>query len=208
MIGRDRAHPAPLGSASAAPRHRPPPAPRWPWPGARSTEGLALYRVAVDELAAIRFPGMGEPTGLEPWALFGESLGVTALAVHGTTASDLVEGARPLRGAAGQVAARCSTRTVPSWTTRSPGWCCTGSAPGGCSATRCRPRTPCGCSCWPSCSATPGSPPTMSPRAPRATAEERAPGLAARLRARLRRTHAPPACCRRRGPSPVRIAGR
>ena len=35
---------------------------------------------------------MGDATGLEPWALFGESLGVTALAVHGTTAEDLADG--------------------------------------------------------------------------------------------------------------------
>jgi tetratricopeptide (TPR) repeat protein len=55
-------------------------------------EGLALYRAAVDELKAIRFPGMGDATGLEPWALFGESLGVTALAVHGTTPEDAAEG--------------------------------------------------------------------------------------------------------------------
>ena len=57
-------------------------------------EGLALYRAAAEELAAIRFPGMGEANGLEPWALFGESLGATALAVHGTTPDDLVEGTR------------------------------------------------------------------------------------------------------------------
>ncbi len=55
-------------------------------------EGLELYRVAVDELMAIRFPGMGVASGLEPWALFGESLGVTAFAVHGTTAEDLAAG--------------------------------------------------------------------------------------------------------------------
>jgi hypothetical protein len=47
-------------------------------------EGLRLYRLAVEELRAIRFPGMGEVTGLEPWALFGESAGATAYAVHGT----------------------------------------------------------------------------------------------------------------------------
>ena len=57
-------------------------------------EGLTLYRVAVDELSAIRFPGMGDATGLEPWTLFGESLGVTALAVHGTTSEHLAEGRR------------------------------------------------------------------------------------------------------------------
>ena len=56
--------------------------------------GLALYRGAVEELGAIRFPGMGDATGLEPWALFGESLGVTALAVHGTTADHAAEGRR------------------------------------------------------------------------------------------------------------------
>ena len=49
-----------------------------------TAEGLRLYRVAVVELREIRFPGMGEPNGLEPWALFGESAGTTAYAVHGS----------------------------------------------------------------------------------------------------------------------------
>ena len=40
---------------------------------------------------------MGDANGLEPWALFGESLGVTALAVHGTTPDDFVEGTRYYR---------------------------------------------------------------------------------------------------------------
>ena len=77
----------------------------------------------------------------------------------------------------------CSTRTAPSWTTPWPGWCCTGWAPGGCFARRCRPTPPCCCSCSPSGSATPGSRPRCGPSAPRRRAQERAPGLAARLRA-------------------------
>ena len=59
----------------------------------RVAEGLGLYRVAVAELAALTFPGMGSPTGMEPWALFGESAGTTAFAVHGVTEADLREGA-------------------------------------------------------------------------------------------------------------------
>ncbi len=47
-------------------------------------EGLRRYRIAVEELRAIEFPGMGALSGLEPWTLFGESAGVTAFAVHGT----------------------------------------------------------------------------------------------------------------------------
>ena len=56
-------------------------------------EGLRLYRIAVQDLRDIEFPGMVEPTGLEPWALFGESAGVTAYAVHGsgTDGVDLYE---------------------------------------------------------------------------------------------------------------------
>jgi predicted ATPase len=46
-------------------------------------EGLRLYRVARDELEAIRLPGM-EMTGLEPWTLFGDAASTTAFAVHGS----------------------------------------------------------------------------------------------------------------------------
>jgi hypothetical protein len=59
-------------------------------------EGLRLYRIAVRELREITFPGMDEPTGLEPWALFGESAGATAYAVHGSgeDGADLFEALR------------------------------------------------------------------------------------------------------------------
>ncbi len=56
-------------------------------------KGLDLYRVAMTDLAALTFPGMGAPTGLEPWALYGESAGTTAFAVHAVTADDVHEGA-------------------------------------------------------------------------------------------------------------------
>jgi predicted ATPase/DNA-binding SARP family transcriptional activator len=46
-------------------------------------EGLRLYRIAVEELRELSFPGLGEVTGLEPWTLFGESAGATAYALHG-----------------------------------------------------------------------------------------------------------------------------
>jgi predicted ATPase len=46
-------------------------------------EGLRLYRVAGQELSAFRLPGLGEPTGLEPWTLVGEAVGATAFALHG-----------------------------------------------------------------------------------------------------------------------------
>lgn len=56
-------------------------------------EGLSLYRVAVRELREVTYPGMPAPTGLEPWALFGESAGLTAYALHGegTSGADLFE---------------------------------------------------------------------------------------------------------------------
>ncbi len=57
-------------------------------------EGLGLYRVAMTELASLTFPGMGAPTGLEPWALYGESAATSAFAVHGVTEDELSEGAR------------------------------------------------------------------------------------------------------------------
>jgi len=55
-------------------------------------EGLGLYRVAVTELQGLTFPGLGEPTGMEPWALFGESAGTTAFAVHASSEEDVREG--------------------------------------------------------------------------------------------------------------------
>ena len=65
-------------------------------------EGLRLYRSAVDELHEIRFPGMAENTGMEPWGLFGEAAGLTAYARYGAgdQGSDLYE---TLRGKVGQV---------------------------------------------------------------------------------------------------------
>jgi hypothetical protein len=59
-------------------------------------EGLRLYRVAVTELRELSFPGLGDPTGLEPWTLFGESCGTTAYAVHatGSDGADLFEAVR------------------------------------------------------------------------------------------------------------------
>ncbi len=47
-------------------------------------DGLRLYRVAAAQLSSIRLPGLGEPSGLEPWALFGEALGATTYALHGS----------------------------------------------------------------------------------------------------------------------------
>ncbi len=59
-------------------------------------EGLRQYRLAVEELRQLRFPGMGDLNGLEPWALFGESAGATAYAVHGSgdEGADLFEALR------------------------------------------------------------------------------------------------------------------
>ena len=59
-------------------------------------EGLRQYRLAVEELRELRFPGMGDLNGLEPWALFAESAGATAYAVHGSgdEGADLFESLR------------------------------------------------------------------------------------------------------------------
>ncbi len=59
-------------------------------------EGLRQYRSAVEELRELRFPGMGDLNGLEPWALFAESAGATAYALHGSgdDGADLFEGLR------------------------------------------------------------------------------------------------------------------
>ena len=145
-------------------------------------EGLVLYRAAVDELKAIRFPGMGDATGLEPWALFGESLGVTALAVHGTTPEDLADG-RALYLALLAKSDLVLDPNRPFMDYPVAGLVLHGLGAWGLLRERCRPTPPCCCSCWPSGSATPGSRPRCGPSAPTAAAEARAPGLAARLRA-------------------------
>jgi hypothetical protein len=43
--------------------------------------GLGVYRVAVDRVRDLEFPGMSR-SGLEPWVLFGESTALTAHAYH------------------------------------------------------------------------------------------------------------------------------
>jgi predicted ATPase len=49
--------------------------------------GLRLYRECAAHMGALRISGI-EPTGMEPWALFGESTALTAHAYHATTADD------------------------------------------------------------------------------------------------------------------------
>ena len=51
------------------------------------TEGLALYRQAVERTRRLATPGLeidGDMAGYEPWVLIGDALGVAAFAVHGT----------------------------------------------------------------------------------------------------------------------------
>jgi tetratricopeptide (TPR) repeat protein len=43
--------------------------------------GLALYRSAVDRVRDLEFPGL-DPSGLEPWVLFGEATALAAYAYH------------------------------------------------------------------------------------------------------------------------------
>lgn len=47
------------------------------------TEGLRRYRLAVERMRALRLPGVGEPSGFEPWTLHGESAALAACAQHG-----------------------------------------------------------------------------------------------------------------------------
>ena len=134
--------------------------PGWPGPSWRLARGEVEPRacgstaLAVEELRELRFPGMGDLNGLEPWALFAESAGATAYAVHGSgdEGADLFEA---LRGKLPRVLDPDARRT---WTTRSPGWCSTASGPGDCSRRRCPSRTPSGCSSWPTCSPTRATP--------------------------------------------------
>ncbi|WP_436495947.1 BTAD domain-containing putative transcriptional regulator [Actinokineospora sp. HUAS TT18] len=46
-------------------------------------EGLRAYRDVVAQMRELRFPGFGDPTGYEPWTLFGEAAAVSAHAQFG-----------------------------------------------------------------------------------------------------------------------------
>ncbi|HVK20836.1 MAG TPA: NB-ARC domain-containing protein, partial [Actinokineospora sp.] len=44
----------------------------------KHAEGLRAYRDVVTQMRELRFPGFGDPTGFEPWTLFGEAAAVSA----------------------------------------------------------------------------------------------------------------------------------
>jgi tetratricopeptide (TPR) repeat protein len=46
-------------------------------------DGLARYAAGIAGLRELRFPGMPETSGYEPWTLYGESAGLVAFALHG-----------------------------------------------------------------------------------------------------------------------------
>ena len=52
------------------------------------TNGLRLYRECAVQLAELRFPGL-EPTGMEPWGVFGEGLALVAHAHHASADADV-----------------------------------------------------------------------------------------------------------------------
>ncbi|MCD4526130.1 AAA family ATPase [Nocardioides sp. cx-173] len=47
-----------------------------------TAEGLALFRLGMEQLRDLWFPGLGKTTGLESWTLFGEAAATTAYALH------------------------------------------------------------------------------------------------------------------------------
>jgi tetratricopeptide (TPR) repeat protein len=49
----------------------------------RTAEGLLLYRETVTRVRELRFPGLPDATGREPWTIFGESACLAAHALHG-----------------------------------------------------------------------------------------------------------------------------
>jgi hypothetical protein len=58
--------------------------------------GLRLYRECAAHMGELRIPGI-EPTGMEPWAVFGESTALTAHAHHAATADDEEHGRALMR---------------------------------------------------------------------------------------------------------------
>jgi predicted ATPase len=49
----------------------------------RTADGLRLYRETVTRVRELRFPGLSEMSGREPWTIFGESACLAAHALHG-----------------------------------------------------------------------------------------------------------------------------
>ena len=85
--------------------------------------GCALYRECAAALAALRLPGI-EPTGLEPWGVFGESIALVAHAYYAATDADDAYARDAVRRPAASASCACSTRRTRSSTTRSPAWRC------------------------------------------------------------------------------------
>ena len=65
-------------------------APSWPWPAVMSRAGLGIYRECAARMRELGFPGIPR-TGLEPWALFGDSTALTAHA-YLATGDDVAHG--------------------------------------------------------------------------------------------------------------------
>ena len=101
---------------------------------------------------------MGDANGLEPWALFGESLGVTALAVHGTTADDCAEGGALYRALLDKALLVLDPQR-PFMDYPVAGLVLHGLGAWGLLRESMPADTACSCSCSPSGSATPASPP-------------------------------------------------
>ena len=168
------------------------------WPAGRSPRACALYRVAGERARRDQAPGHGAPPGSSR----GRCSARPPAPRRTPSRHADSRGRGPLRALRGQGAAGARPGPAAAWTTRSPGWCCTGSATWGLLRERCPPSPPCGCWCSPSCSATTRFTPTMDPARTDGEAEERAPGLAARLRAEYGERTAARTSCRRPGPSP------
>ena len=130
--------------------------------------GLRIYRECAARMRELGFPGIPR-TGLEPWALFGDSTALTAHA-YLATGDDVAHGRELFRRTAASTASRSSTERTCTSITRSPGRCCSRWGRGVCCAGRRRSTTPCGCSRSPT-----GSPTTARSRRWRGIGLPRAP---------------------------------
>ena len=154
-------------------------APSWRWPGRHRRGAAALPGGRRGAGSDHGCPGMESRPG---WSR-GRCSARRPAPRRTPCTAPATDGRGPVRARCAPRRRGCSTRTGPTWTTRSPAWCCTGSAPGGCSSEAMDAEDAVRLLVLAELFAYPRFTATMDPERTDDEAERVAPGLAARLRA-------------------------